>query len=193
MSARDHLRRNPQQWWVTHKLIACALAAAFAALCLAAADAMSTAGRAVVVAVAFALAAALRTAYRNLPPDLQRRVLSRPTVKRDLLLSTMLAIAVGCTYWFAGWIPVRSTLEFVAWLWPKLDVVPSVFAQLLPVGWKSGFHRYFNRMTYCFPGPFWWETMRYLRAAIPGYAVTFFVTFTFVRFARELFRSRLRR
>jgi hypothetical protein len=182
--ARDHHSSHTDlQWWLTHKLVGCALAAAFASLCLAAANALSLAGRAAIVAVGCVIAAALQWVYRNLPPHEQRRVLSPRTVARDLLVSTGLGIAVASAYWFGSWVPVR-TPQFVDWLWLRLDFVPALFAQLLPVDWQSGFHRHFNRSTYCFPGPFWWETMRYLRVAIPGYVLTFLGLFPLARLAR---------
>ncbi|HEY0143858.1 MAG TPA: hypothetical protein VGF48_23425 [Thermoanaerobaculia bacterium] len=73
-------------------------------------------------------------------------------------------------------------LQLLARHWRKADFVPALFAQLLPTSWESGFHQYFRgSWTYCFPGPYWWESMRYLRAAIPGYFVTFFMISLLVR------------
>lgn len=71
--------------------------------------------------------------------------------------------------------------QFLAHHWRKVDFVPALFAQLLPTSWESGFHQYFRGGTYCFPGPYWWESVRYLRAAIPGYFVAFFVAILLAR------------
>ncbi|HYO78935.1 MAG TPA: hypothetical protein VE010_20905 [Thermoanaerobaculia bacterium] len=192
ISERDHSTHGVLQRALRNKLVACALVAAFAALCLAAADALSLAVRVVIVAVIFMIAAALSAAYRNLPRHEQRRVLSQRTVARDVTVSAVLGIAIACTYWFGGWIPLRWAPDLVAWLWPKIDFIPSAFSLLLPIHWQSGFHHYFNDMTYCFPGPFWWETMRYLRTAIPAYAIMLFAVMTLVRLTRATFRVRPR-
>jgi hypothetical protein len=56
-----------------------------------------------------------------------------------------------------------------------LDYIPAFLASLLPAGWGSGFHQHFpGGITYCFPGPLWWESIRYLRSAIAAYTITFF-------------------
>lgn len=76
---------------------------------------------------------------------------------------------------------MRWTPDMVLRVLPKLDFIPSVFALFLPIEWQSGVHRYFNRITYCFPGSYWWETMRYLRTAIPAYTITIFIAITLAR------------
>jgi hypothetical protein len=88
------------------------------------------------------------------------------------IVSIALATTVSCTFWFGGWklnIPVPPRYLV------KLDFVPAAFSLVLPFAWRSGFHFYFRDITYCFPGPFWWESLRYLQTAIPAYFVTFFV------------------
>jgi hypothetical protein len=168
-------------WWRNHKLVACSLTAAFAALCLTAADALPQARQALVAALALAAAGGVREAYDRLPRNGRQFVLSQSVVIRNVVLSVVLAIATSCTYWFIGWLPLRWNPDVVLWLWPKLDFIPSAFSLLLPVEWQSGFHRYFNNITYCFPGPYGWETMRYLRTAILGYSLTIFIVVTLTR------------
>jgi hypothetical protein len=164
--------------------IAAGLASAslFAALLLAAFNAIALAGNALVVAAVFVVVGIVAATYRALPADDQTHLLSRKVMKSTAITSLLLAIGVSCVYWYAGWMVFSpELLPIIAPHWAKLDFIPSVFSLLLPAGWQSGFHRYFNDMTYCFPGPYWWESMRYLRTAIPGYGVTFFLTLPLAR------------
>lgn len=156
-----------------------AAASLFTALLFAAFNAISLAYGAVVTAALFVGVGVVAAAYRALPASDREHLLSRKVVRSTAIASLLLAIGVSCMYWYAGWmlldsIPL-SIQELMVLHWGKLDFIPSSFSLLLPMGWRSGFHRYFNGLTYCFPGEHWWESMRYLRAAIPGYAVTFFL------------------
>jgi hypothetical protein len=132
------------------------------------------------VAVACALIAALALAYHWLPEADRQNVLSRRTVRVTAVTSIILSVFVSCAYWYGTWwVPLRELplplVKFLSDHWRKLDFVPALFAQLLPGSWQSGFHQYFHdTLTYCFPGPYWWESMRYLRASIPGYSLVFF-------------------
>jgi len=125
--------------------------------------------------------------YIRLPDADRNKVVSRQVIRRTVAVSSVLAVAVSCAYWYGTWwLPLDDMppemLQLLARHWRKADFVPALFAQLLPTSWESGFHQYFRGgWTYCFPGPYWWESMRYLRAAIPGYFVAFFVTFLLVR------------
>jgi hypothetical protein len=158
----DTSRQRALRWSRNHKLVACSLTAAFFALCLAAADALPQAGEALLASLALAAVGVVREAYDRLPARGRQLVFSRSVVIKNSVVSVVLAIAISCTYWFVGWFPLRWSPDVVRWLWPKLDFIPSAFSLLLPVEWQSGFHRYFNNMTYGFPGPYWWETTRYL-------------------------------
>lgn len=110
--------------------------------------------------------------YRRLPESDRSGILSKRVVCRASLLSLIAAVGVSSAYWYLPWwlrvgyVPSA----FLADHWRNLDFVPALFAQALPASWRSGFHQYFrDGWTYCFPGPSWWESMRYLRAAIPDF------------------------
>jgi hypothetical protein len=133
-------------------------------------DALPQAGQALVAALALAAAGCVREAYDRVPRNERRLVFSPSLVRRNAAVSAVLAIALAVAIGSSVGSRCGGT-DVVLWLWPKLDFVPSVFSLLLPVQWQSGFHRYFNNITYCFPGPYRWE-MRYLRTAIPGYSLT---------------------
>jgi hypothetical protein len=108
------------------------------------------------------------------------------------LSSVVCAAALASLYWYVGWKVDLKLPPFVMTIYGKLDFIPAVFSLLLPELWRSHFHLYFrSTITYCFPGPFWWESMVYLRTAIAAYAVTFFVAACSVRLA--LFGARARR
>lgn len=115
-------------------------------------------------------------------------------IRRTTIVSLVLAVVISCLYWFAPWwMPVdhlkRPTDSFLLTHWRLIDFVPSLFAQLLPASWRSGFHRYFrDDGTYCFPGPFWRESMRYLLAAIPGYFLAFTSIALLLRLAQAPWR-----
>jgi hypothetical protein len=154
-------------------------AAATALLC-AALNLLEPAGYLLLGAVACLALHLLFFLYLRLPEADRDSVLSRQVIRRTAVVSSLLAVGVSCTHWYAGWwfplddVPPRMH-PFLAHHWRKLDLVPAIFAQLLPASWESGFHHYFRHpSTYCFPGAYWWESMRYLRAAIPGYFLAFF-------------------
>ena len=108
---------------------------------------------------------------------------------RTAAISILAAIVISCASWFMGLLPLVRIPAAGLWLWRTLDIVPSAFALVLPVEWRSGFHQYFNGMTYCFPGTYWWETTRYLRTAIPAYALAFAVVIMLARFCSTALRS----
>jgi hypothetical protein len=149
-------------------------------------DAIVLAGYAFIGAAGWILIGIAAVLYRSLPTREQHRPLSRELVKSTAITALLLAIGIRCAYWYGGWfwyddLPAEVQ-QFMVRHWRKLDLVPSLFSRLLPITWQSGFHQYFDDgMTYCFPGAYWWESMRYLRAAIPGYAVSFFFALLFVR------------
>jgi hypothetical protein len=168
----------------TRTFLALSFAAALLALAFATFNAIELAGQALVAAMPLAACAGIAAIYPRLPEDARHALWARCSLRRAAIASLALAILISCTYWFVGYYPwdVKRWPRFMLEHWGDLDYVPSAFALLLPTGWKSGFHRYFTgRITYCFPGPPWWETMRYLRAAIPGYFLFFFVTIAFAR------------
>lgn len=160
---------------------AAAGAAATALLC-AALNLLEPAGDLLLGAIACLALRLLFSLYVRLPDADRDAVLSRQVIHRAALVSFFLAVGVSCAYWYGSWWLRFDHLspemhQFVAHHWRKVDLVPALFAQLLPASWESGFHQYFRgNWTYSFPGPHWWESMRYLRAAIPGYFVAFFVT-----------------
>ena len=173
-------------------------AAAATALLLAALNLIGLAGS--LFAGAFGLLALhlLLLLYLRLPEVDRARVLSRRAIRRAILASVISAVGLSCTYWYATWwLPLNDVspamLAFVADHWRKVDLVPAMFARVLPTSWQSGFHQYFRGgLTYCFPGPYWWESLRYLRAAIPGYSVFFFFGILLVRLGAVSARRLLR-
>ena len=173
----------------------CAAATAFIALLAAACNLIALAIYFAVALCGCLIVRALLLAYRQLPEHDQNALLSRRALRRTAGASILLAAGISCFYWYAAWWLRLDQLppevrRFLVAHWRKLDFVPAVFSQLLPVSWQSGFHQYFNDMTYCFPGPYWWESMRYLRAAIPGYSLLLFICVGVVRLlARLLIQS----
>lgn len=132
------------------------------------------------------LIAGIHRTYRHLPVDRKNALLSQRFVRRSAPVALLAAILVSYFYWFFWWTPLdlpQAAYRMMApWL-PKLDFIPSLFSLLLPGGWRSGFHQYFRGgVTYCFPGPLWWEAMRWFRVAIPGYFTSFMLTSLAVRF-----------
>lgn len=104
------------------------------------------------------------------------------SLRRAAIVSFVLATIVSCVFFFGGWLQwFASWPSFVVDHWPKLDLVPSAFSLLLPGAWRSGLHLYFQSGTYCFPGSMWWESMRYLRTAIPAYSIVFLLVILLVR------------
>lgn len=102
------------------------------------------------------------------------------------------SIAVGATIASLYWFVALSSLRLPEWLgtrWFWLDVVPSAFAwTFVPYDWQSHLHSFFRPgITYCFPGPVCWETLRYLRTAIPAYSL---LAFAMIRLAVILSRAR---
>ena len=154
-------------------------------LFFAALDLLVPAAWAAVVAAALLVLAGITALYRALPEDGRELVLSRRAVRSSATAALLLGVIVSCGFWYSSWVPFDSmpagVQKLMLAVWPPLDLIPSTFSLALPGGWRSGFHQYFNDVTYCFPGPFWWESMRYLRAAIPAYAVTFFATLLLAR------------
>jgi hypothetical protein len=131
--------------------------------------------------------------YRHLPADDREAVFSRVFVRNAAIGSLAGATLLMCTYWFGGW-KIRVPLPTIVLRnFAKLDFVPSLFSLLLPIELRSGFHQYVRSGTYCFPGPFWWESMRYLRTAIPAYAILFFLLACSARVVAANLRSVRRR
>jgi hypothetical protein len=177
-----------------------AVGAAATALLCAALNLIGLAGYLFAGAVAFLALGLILLLYLRLPEPDRATVLSRQVIRRASVVSMTSAIAVSCGYWYATWwLPLDyvppAMQGFLADHWRTVDLIPALFAQLLPTSWQSGFHQYFRGgLTYCFPGPYWWESMRYLRAAIPGYSVVFFLGILLVRLGRcSLARWRPRR
>lgn len=165
------------------------------ALLCAALNSIALAGLFLVAAIAALLLHLLQIAYRRLPEADRAALLSRRAVRSTAVISLLAAIGVSCVYWYAMWLPLdRQASPMVLMLshhWQKLDFIPALFAQLLPSSLRSPFHQYVgDNMTYCFPGPYWWESMRFLRAAIPGYFVAFFAAILAGRLGAALVRRR---
>ena len=164
-----------------------AAASAAGTLLLAALDLLALAGCLLAAAIGFLALRLVFFLYDRLPEADRTALFSRRFLRRAILASTILAVVVSCTYWYAAWyLPLDSLplamRSFLLKHWSKGDFVPALFAQLLPSSWESGFHHYFDDgMTYCFPGSYWWESMRFLRAAIPGYFVAFFAAILLLR------------
>jgi hypothetical protein len=161
--------------------------AALMALAAAAANLIETAAQLLTVAFWIAVLAAL------VALDLKLHILSRREIRNAFLVSFAAAVPVSCAYWYATWwMPLDALPDAVAQQlvqhWHKLDLIPALFSLLLPSGWRSGLHQYFRSGTYCFPGPFWWESMRYLRTAIAGYTLAFFLAITIARLCARVTR-----
>lgn len=146
-------------------------------------------GRALSFAAAVFVAGIAAAFYRSLPSEDRAALLTRRAVRRSAFWSVSIAIAVSCTYWYAGWYTPALVPRFLYPYWRVADWIPSAFSLLLPGNWRSGFHQYFSYGTYCFPGEPWWESMRYLRAAIPAYGLTSFIALLGVRMAIAALRS----
>lgn len=163
--------------WVSgsRRLFATAAALSTFSLGSAALNRIETAGWFLRVSVAALLVAGLHWCYQRLPADGRAALLSRRFLKNSAIVSLVAATLFSTFYWFVGWMPLDLDLPLgVHAAIARLDFIPSLFSVLLPSGWRSGLHQYFRGgITYCFPGPFWWETMRWMRAAIPGYYLTF--------------------
>jgi hypothetical protein len=171
-----------------------ASAAALVVLALAAADRVDSARVAAIVSCVLGVVLAVLLSYRSLPPHERSRIASHRRLVRLGLLSVIAATLVASLFWvlsvvpIPGSVPVRQSVFAVVRL---LDLVPSAFSLLLPSGWRSGFHQYFRNMTYCFPGSFWWETLRYLRTAIPAYALALFTVLNIGSVLSPWFRRRV--
>ncbi len=168
-------RRDLPAWVLQRSAVASAFFGLVAAACNLVALAIYFFG----ASCAFLLGRGLLLMYRRLPEADQNALVSRRAVRRTAVASLLLAIVISSLYWYVGWwIPADrlapATRQFLFLHWRKFDFIPAAFAQVLPGSWRSGFHQHFNHVTYCFPGPIWWESMRYLRAAIPGYALALF-------------------
>jgi hypothetical protein len=179
--------------WLCDPFAVATVACGVMALALAAANLLAPAACAGGVVVIGVVACSVRAVYRSLPAAEQYSLYSRSFVRRVALGALLSAVIVSCFYWFGGWTtrPPEGVINIVAPGFRLLDFAPAMFAELLPVGWRSGFHQYFrDGLTYCFPGPFWWETMRYLRAAIPAYFIIFFAAAALTRLALGALRTR---
>ena len=165
---------NRLRWWGNRPLVTLAAAGGILSLLSLAANEIDVAATVAVVALGFALASFAVWTYRRLPDCERTRTFSRQFVRNAALISVVSASLLCLTYWYAGW---KLDLHLPAVLfrhYRDLDLIPSAFSLLLPVSFRSGFHQFFRNSTYCFPGPFWWESMRYLRTAIPSYSLVFF-------------------
>lgn len=151
-----------------------ALVVVFAALVAADLNRLDIAATLVVLALLFASASLVGWAYRRLPEEHRAGTFSRAFIRTAGVVSLIVASSIATAYWFLGWKANLHLSPFLLRHYRDLDFIPATFAQLLPVTWRSGFHQFYGTGPYCFPGPFWWESMRYLRAAIPAYAVVFF-------------------
>ncbi len=125
-----------------------------------------------VATTALLIAVPLVAAIRAVPPEARHAWIDAKLFRN----AAFCAIVLSCvfSYGYTTPLPFR-VLRSLAVVWPMLDFVPSCFAQLLPSGMRSGMHCYFVRGTYCFPGPRWWEAMRYLRTAIPANTIAMIV------------------
>jgi hypothetical protein len=174
--------------WRAHRFVAIAAVFALACLASAAMNRLEAAGWLFLVMAGALVLAGVQRTYRNLPADRKGALLSQVFVRRSAVAALLAAILVSSFYWFFGWLPLdlpRSVYVFMAPWFSKLDFIPAVFSLLLPVGWRSGFHQYFrDGLTYCFPGAFGWEAMRWFRVAIPGYFTVFMAVLIGVRFVR---------
>lgn len=159
------------RWWGDRPFLLLACTAALVSLTLSAANEIAAAVPALRVAVALAVLHAVAHLFRGLPEQDRARFLTRGVIRRIAGLSLVGAAVVSCAYWFGGWVIGVEWPAFVLRHFRDLDFIPSAASLLLPPEWRSGFHQYFRNMTYCFPGPFWWESVRYLRTAIPAYWV----------------------
>jgi hypothetical protein len=178
------------RWWGDRPLISLAACFAFLALCLTAGDHIEAAGQLLSLAAVFGFISLGWWSYRRLPADGRQFVFSRAFVRNSFLGSFAGAALLTCTYWFAAWKVDLRLPAFILKNFGKLDFVPSAFSLLLPHGWRSNFHQYFRLSgTYCFPGPFWWESMRYFRAAIPAYGTAFLLLACLARLIAASIRS----
>lgn len=88
----------------------------------------------------------------------------------------LIATALSGFYWSMLVTPASMLNESTWSAIRYLDFLPAAFARfVLPTGWMSGLHSFFWQGTYCFPGPIWWETMRYYRAGVPAYVIVLYL------------------
>lgn len=182
------------QWsWKDHKLLVLAGMLGVVALVFAALNLLVPTGWTIVSALVVMGAAAVLKLYERLPENRRAALLSRRFLRRSATFSLLGATGLSCFYWLGWLVPLdlpQSVFDVLVVVIPKLDYVPSLFSLMLPADWRSGFHQWFRGGTYCFPGPFWWETMRYLRAAIPGYFLVFMGAALAFRFVRSFVQTR---
>lgn len=157
-----------------------AVVCAFAALVAAAMNRIQLGAFLIAAMLAVIAALVVVRAYQSLSKELQAQVVSARAMRTRALWSFAVAVVISCAFWFGAWSP-SATPYLPNAMWGALDFIPSFFATLLPPQWRSGFHLYFRGSTYCFPGSFSWESMRYLRTAIPAYTIAFFAGASLMR------------
>jgi len=164
------------RWWGNRWLLLVGTFMALLALVLAAIDQIAAMIDVGAIALFFFGLSGIVAVYQLLPPGDRATVFTKRFIRRAAVYSLVWASIVASAFWFAGWHVFERVPPWLLWVYPKVDFLPSAFSLVLPVGWRSGFHHYFRSATYCFPGPFWWESMRYLRTAIIAYAGLFFAS-----------------
>ena len=169
------------RWWGDRWLLLLGCTFLFLALILAAIDQVPTMISVVYIAVVFFAIHGIVAAYCHLPIEERHSSFSRRFLRRAAVASVIGGSLLASLYWFLGWAPIGSLPDIAVRHFAKLDYIPSAFALLLPIEWRSGFHQYFRYSTYCFPGAFWWESLRYLRTAILAYTATLFLFICGVR------------
>jgi hypothetical protein len=139
-----------------------------------------------IVALLFAASYALRRPGLNAPSA----PLPRKTLLRAAVVSVVGAALLSNLYWFTA-VGALTAPAFLATYLDWLDFVPSFFsAWFVPWRWQSRLHASFQHGTYCFPGPFWWETQRYLRTAVLAYFLLFLGAWYALRAVRKHLRLR---
>lgn len=163
------------EWWGARPFISLAVFFALSALVSADLGQVEVSAVLFLIALAFAFGSFIGWTYRRLPEGERAAAFSHGFVGTAAAVSLVVSAAFSSAYWFLGWkVDLHLLPQFILRHYRDFDFIPSTFALLLPIAWRSGFHQFYRSGTYCFPGPFWWESMRYLRTAIPAYTLVFF-------------------
>lgn len=93
----------------------------------------------------------------------------RSRASKSWILVVVSPLFLAALSFCLGFMPSMPKATWTGSLFTALDTPISALNVVLPAQLRSGLARRFLNGTYCFPGPFWYESLRYMAVGFVSY------------------------
>jgi hypothetical protein len=97
----------------------------------------------------------------------------RARTSKSWILGAFSSLFLAALSFYLGFMPSNSHSAWISTLFAILDTPISAVNAALPAQLQSGLARRFLSGTYCFPGPLWYEFLRYVAVGFVSYLLLF--------------------